>query len=191
MRHLRRMTTFLLLAGAMVSCRPEGTPTSDRKEGTDLVAEPQATAGVADQDAERAIRSLIAKYAQAVYARSVDTVDTELASTVWANTPEVSFIHPRGHEHGWDAIKTNFYEQTMGANFTERKLSVRDIAIHTSGNSAWVEFYWDFVAKLRKDGSPLTTHGRESQVYRKIDGEWRLVHAHYSGMPVTGDRSGF
>jgi len=47
------------------------------------------------------------------------------------------------------------------------------------------EFYWDFVAKLRKDGSPITTHGRETQVYRKMQDGWRLVHVHYSGMPVA------
>jgi len=38
---------------------------------------------------------------------------------------------------------------------------------------------------------PIATHGRETQVYRKVDGAWRLVHVHYSGMPVTGERLGF
>jgi len=58
-------------------------------------------------------------------------------------------------------------------------------------DAAWVEFYWAFVAKLRTDGTALTTHGRESQVYRKSGGRWRLVHVHYSGMPVTEERRGF
>ncbi len=183
MRRLRQTIAFLLLAGAVLGCPPEGMPPTDRK--------PQVGAGVARQDAEPAIRNLIAKYAGAVYANSGDAVDTTLASTVWAHTPEVSFIHPRGHERGWDAIKVNFYVQTMGANFSERKLTIREVAIHTYGETAWAEFYWDFAAKRREDGSPLATHDRESQVYRNIGGEWRLVHAHYSGMPVTGDRRGF
>jgi ketosteroid isomerase-like protein len=79
----------------------------------------------------------------------------------------------------------------MGQMFSERKLTVKDLAIHSYGQSAWAEFYWDFSAKLRKDGSSVATHGRETQVYRKIDGAWRLVHVHYSGMPVTGERQGF
>jgi ketosteroid isomerase-like protein len=54
-----------------------------------------------------------------------------------------------------------------------------------------VEFYWDFVAKFRKDGSSITTHGRETQVYRRTPEGWRLVHVHYSGMPVTDQRQGF
>lgn len=70
-------------------------------------------------------------------------------------------------------------------------LTVKDVTVHSYGDTTWAEFYWDFVAKLRKDGTPLTTHGRETQVYRKLDGQWRLVHVHYSGMPVTGERRGF
>ena len=59
------------------------------------------------------------------------------------------------------------------------------------GDAAVAEFYWDFVAKFRKDGSPISTHGRETQVYRKTSDGWRLVHVHYSGMPVTTERRGF
>jgi ketosteroid isomerase-like protein len=79
----------------------------------------------------------------------------------------------------------------MGETFSERKLSVHDLSIHVFGDSAWAEFHWDFAAKFRKDGSPLTTHGRETQLYHKIQGRWRLVHVHYSGMPGTAERQGF
>ena len=124
------------------------------------------------------------------YAKSIDTADTKLASEIWATTADVSFIHPLGHEHGWEAVKTNVYAKLMGETFSERKLAVKDIVIHAYPDTAWAEFYWDFQAKLRSDGTMVTTHGRESQVYRKIDGRWRLVHVHYSGMPVTGKRQG-
>lgn len=100
------------------------------------------------------IRHLIAEYAKAV-----DTADVELVKHIWSNSPDVSFIHPLGHER--------------------------------YGDTAWSEFYWDFAAKLRKDGSPLVTHGRETQIYRKEQARWRLVHVHYSGMPVTGAGQGF
>jgi ketosteroid isomerase-like protein len=79
----------------------------------------------------------------------------------------------------------------MGETFSERKLSIKDVSIHAYGDTAWAEFYWDFAAKLRKDGSPLATHGRETQIYRKEEGRWRLVHVHYSGMPVTDEGKGF
>ena len=133
-----------------------------------------------------AIRELIE-----AYAKSIDNADTTLAAQIWWNSPEASFIHPSGHEHGFEQIKQNVYVRLMGGTFSERKLSVHDVAIHVDGESAWAEFYWDFAAKFRKDGSPLTTHGRETQLYQKEQGRWRLVHVHYSGMPVSGERQGF
>ena len=132
------------------------------------------------------IHSLIEKYA-----KSVDGADTALAAEVWLDSPDVSFIHPLGHEHGFEQIKQNVYMHLMGDTFSERKLSVHDVSVHLYGDAAWAEFYWDFAAKFRKDSSPLTTHGRETQLYRKEHGRWRLVHVHYSGMPVTGERQGF
>lgn len=83
------------------------------------------------------------------------------------DSPEVTFIHPLGHEHGFEQIKANVYKRLMGGMFSERKLSPRDISIHVHGDSAWAEFYWDFAARRRADNSPITTHGRETQVYWK------------------------
>jgi ketosteroid isomerase-like protein len=156
-----------------------GRPTPAR------AGEARTGAGYADAD-EEAIRGLIAKYA-----KSVDDADTALASEVWATTPDVSFIHPRGHERGWEQVKRNVYENLMGARFSERNLRTRDVAVHVFGDAAWAEFYWDFTAKLKSDGSTLKTQGRETQVYRKSGGRWVLVHVHYSGTPVTGERTGF
>jgi ketosteroid isomerase-like protein len=147
--------------------------------------EGRTAAGRADDEAE-AIRGIVARYA-----RSIDDADTALAAEVWSNTPDVSFIHPRGHERGWEEVKRNLYEKAMGATFSERKLSTRDVVVHVYGDAAWAEFYWDFTAKLKVDGSAVKTRGRETQVYRKRDGRWALVHVHYSGMPVTGERRGF
>lgn len=60
------------------------------------------------QDVESEIRDLITKYG-----RSIDNADIDLAAELWSNTADVSFIHPRGHEHGWEVVRTNFYERTM------------------------------------------------------------------------------
>ena len=131
------------------------------------------------------IKSLISKYA-----KSIDAADTNLASQVWWDSSEASFIHPLGHEHGFEQIKENVYTRLMGGMFSERKLSPHDIAVQVLADAAVAEFYCDFTAKLRKDGSPITTHGRETQVYRKTPDGWRLVHVHYSGMPAAGERQG-
>ena len=114
------------------------------------------------------------------YAKAVDTVDLKLLGEIWSHSAEVSFIYPLGEEHGFDAIEQNVFEKVMGGMFSTRDLKMHDVAINVNGDSAWSEFRWDFHATLRKDGSALTTHGVETQVYRKENGQWRLVHVHYS-----------
>jgi ketosteroid isomerase-like protein len=132
------------------------------------------------------IQHLIADYAVAV-----DTADVKRVAQIWSDSPEVSFIHPLGHEHGLDQIEQNVFRHLMGDTFSERTLTIKDVSIHTYGDTAWAEFYWDFKARLRKDGTALATKGRETQIYHREQGKWRLVHVHYSGMPATEERSGF
>jgi ketosteroid isomerase-like protein len=79
----------------------------------------------------------------------------------------------------------------MGVTFSERKLTPKDIVVHVYGDTAWSEFSWDFVAKVRKDGSPFHSEGRETQFYHREKGGWRIVHVHYSGAAVTGNVKGF
>jgi uncharacterized protein (TIGR02246 family) len=148
--------------------------------------EPRAAAKGKEAVDVKTIKELIS-----TYAKSIDDADTALAAKLWADSPDVSFIHPRGHERGWKQVKENFYETTMGKLLTDRRLTAKNIEVQVYGDAAVAVFYWDFTAKLRQGGVPLKTHGRETQVYHRTDGRWRLVHVHYSGMPVTGKGRGF
>jgi uncharacterized protein (TIGR02246 family) len=123
------------------------------------------------------IRQVIANYAAAV-----DAADIKLAARVWDNSPDVSFIHPLGHSHGWEEVK-GFYTGVMGGMFSERKLTPRDIKVRVYTDSAWSEFNWHFTATQKQDGAAVQSDGRETQIYRKVGDRWVLVHVHYSEMP--------
>lgn len=128
----------------------------------------------------------------AKYAKSIDEANLTLAADIWLDSPHATFIHPRGHERGFEEVKKNFYTGTMGDRFSERRLNVFDLTVQVHGDTAIAEFYWYFIAKFKEDGTFKETKGRESQVYIRNDVfEWRLVHVHYSNMPVTGEREGF
>jgi ketosteroid isomerase-like protein len=114
------------------------------------------------------------------YAKAVDTVDLNLLSQIWSHSPEVSFIYPLGEEHGFDAIEQHVFKNVMGGMFSARDLETHGVAIHVNGNAAWSEFHWAFHATMRKEGLAVTTHGVETQIYRKQAGKWCLVHVHYS-----------
>ena len=156
-----RTSAVCLLLAISVACKPHGAPN------------PQAD--------EREIRFLITQYTA-----SVDAADTKLAAEVWSASPSSTFIHPMGHERGWSEIEANLYRKIMGGFFSERNLTTRDASIHLQGDSAWVEFYWTFNAKLKSNGAPIETKGRETQVYKKDpQRRWRLVHVHYSAVLPT------
>ncbi|HLF35806.1 MAG TPA: nuclear transport factor 2 family protein [Cyclobacteriaceae bacterium] len=124
------------------------------------------------------IRSLINLYTQ-----SVDSADTVLASKLWYLAGDLSFIHPRGHEHSWPEIKENIYD-FFATTFTSRNLESFDEKITIIGDVAWTEFYWVFDATLKAGNIPIQTRGRETQIWRKTGNDWRLVHVHYSVMPA-------
>ena len=124
------------------------------------------------------------------YARSVNELDLGLAEQLWSKRQHITFIHPRGHQRGWEDIRQAFYLDTMG-RLPERHLTLKDISVQVLDDStAWVEFYWDFVAKL-PDGKPLKSAGRETQILRREADGWKIVHVHYSGMPTQAEGEGF
>ena len=49
-------------------------------------------------------------------------------------------------------------------------------------------FYWTFDATF-KNGEVIQTKGRETQVYNKTNGEWRIVHVHYSHIPELSEKA--
>lgn len=125
------------------------------------------------------------------YKTSINRADTIFAATFWLTNPEASFIHPRGHEKGWEQIKSGIYEM-FGSRFTDRDLKSNNETIHVYGDMAVVEFYWVFDATFSGENpAPMQTRGRETQVMKKFGDSWKIVHVHYSGMPRTGEREGF
>jgi ketosteroid isomerase-like protein len=120
----------------------------------------------------------------AAYVQSVDAADTQLWGQVWEDSRVISFINPLGRAQGWEQVKA-FLTNVMGGMFTERKLVPRDIHVHVYRDAAWSEFNWHFTAKQRSDGAIVQTDGRETQIYRKLAGRWKLVHVHYSAAPAA------
>ena len=65
------------------------------------------------------VNDLVHRYAESI---NEDQPNLDLARQVWCTNDAASFIHPRGHERGWNAIERNFYRATMGELLTDRKL---------------------------------------------------------------------
>ena len=125
------------------------------------------------------------------YITSINKADIALAETFWLTNEEVSFINPKGHIKGWTEIKNKVYKM-FDSRFSSRDLSAYNETISLYGDMAVVEFYWTFNATFSGDNpTAIQTKGRETQVLKKFGDEWKLVHVHYSNMPVSGEREGF
>ncbi len=123
------------------------------------------------------------------YCRSINDADGILASSLWEHGNNVSFINPRGHEVGWNNIEKNIY-QFFWTYFSKRDLKSAKERYSIYDDIAVVEFYWVFDAVLKANNAQIQTKGRETQIWRKSHNEWKLVHIHYSGMPLTGQEQG-
>lgn len=117
------------------------------------------------------------------YARSVNTCDMALAKSLWKQDGAVSFIHPSGYEHSFAEVVQHFYRDTMETRFSKRELVPKHLRCTQYGDTAVLEFEWDFYATAREDGSAVHTQGRESQFLVREDTSWKIVHIHYSPLP--------
>ncbi len=147
----------------------------------------QSFGQTSQEDAERAaIKKVLDDYMT-----SINEADTTLGKKVFLTSGQVNFIHPRKHEKGWENIKSGIYGM-FGSRFTKRDLKSTEEIITFFDDVAILEFYWVFDAIFNdENATPLQTKGRETQVLKKYGDGWKIIHVHYSSMPVTGEREGF
>lgn len=115
------------------------------------------------------------------YLDVVSNLDMTLACDLWAENDNISIIAPRNQFFGFDGITKDFLLKAF-SSFKSRKLSSLSEVINVYGTSANVQLYWQFDT-VNAEGVAHQGRGRETLIFEKIDGKWRLVHVHYSQMP--------
>ncbi len=150
-------------------------PTLDGAESVKAIAKSLYPNEMADPVKEQ-VRARVGDYFN-----MVSNLDADIAKGLWAESDNVSIITPRSQFVGRDAIMNDFLIKTF-SSMKSRKLHSLSEVINVYGDSANVQLYWIFDT-IDAKGEAHQTRGRESLVFSKIDGEWRLVHVHYSRMP--------
>ena len=124
---------------------------------------------------ESKINELLKKYVQ-----SINSCDVGLAREIWSKKDRISFIHPLGYEHSFDEIVQNFYINTMQKLFSKRDLRIKELKTSIHGDSALIEFQWDFFATVADTNEEIIHKGRETQFLVFEDNNWKISHIHYS-----------
>jgi uncharacterized protein (TIGR02246 family) len=63
-------------------------------------------------------------------------------------------------------------------HLSDVKLTVKDIKTDTFGEVAYAAYLWHF--EYRWDGQPSAADGRNTMIFRKTDGGWKIIHYHES-----------
>lgn len=114
------------------------------------------------------------------YIESVNTSDEKLFREIWDREGSISFIHPRGYAIGFEEIVEHFRLGRMSTNFSNRDFKIKDIMIKYYGNTAFLEFRWDFFATMKDTNDEIHTEGRETQFIVLRDSGWKFSNIHCS-----------
>ena len=136
----------------------------------------------ADADA---IKNLVGRETAAINGK-----DLHALSEIWSQDKTILLfdVPPPGRFQGWDQIGRlwkDFFDRVSDIH-----LAVEAVQADAEGSLGYATYDWSITGRL--GDYPLQDRGQATAIYRKEDGKWRLVHAHYSPVPpaLAGQEKG-
>ena len=87
-----------------------------------------------------------------------------------------SFYGWGGYEKGWDKVSRRW--EWAGTQFLGGTVSYETISTVVSGDLAYAVEIETYVAKRPGVAAPVTWSNRLTQIFRRENGAWRMVHRH-------------
>ena len=104
---------------------------------------------------------------------------------LWARTDPATLFGARLSGSGWADLEPIFRKvASWFSDSAEYEFEV--IAAGASGDLAYIVGYEH--NRVKVDGEPRTYTLRATHVYRREDGQWRIVHRHADVPPAQGGR---
>ena len=113
--------------------------------------------------------------------RAIHAGNAEPRLALWSHRDPVTLLGVKVSGKGWADLSAKF--RTVASWFSEpTSYEFEVIAAGASGDLAYVVGYEHNVVKV--DGTPKTYTLRSTHVYRREDGEWKIVHRHADPPPA-------
>jgi ketosteroid isomerase-like protein len=129
--------------------------------------------------AEDEVRAASAKFYSALN-RMLDG-DASQLSGAWSHSETVTTMHPIGGEQiGWPAVRESF--EQVGGLASNGRVELAGQIIHTGGELAY-ELGTER-GQARIAGESVAIEQRVTNVYRREDGQWKIVHHHADISPA-------
>ena len=101
--------------------------------------------------------------------------DASFMADIWSHENDVTTMHPvGGREEGWDAVSGSW--EGVAAASADGTVTRSDQIIRVIGDTAY-ELCTES-ASMTFAGEPIALEHRATNVYRRENGEWKIVHHH-------------
>jgi hypothetical protein len=127
------------------------------------------------------VDAFLAKVAAALTEQAQGHPEPFLA--LWSHTADVALMAAvGGYETGYDDVSATLTEASKAQNFQSREAK-RLLAHFTEDFGVTVEIE---TLKRQIDGKPADMTLRAAQVYRRVNGEWKVIHRHGDRLETVG-----
>lgn len=104
------------------------------------------------------------------------------------NSESARYIEGGGQNVGLTDLIEHHVEPE-GDALSSLDLNFSNIETHIEGEFAWAIADVEVKATIRDTGRTIHNAGYETFVFRKIDGDWKVLHTHSSSRPVKSEAS--
>ena len=98
------------------------------------------------------------------------------------------YVESGGQNTGLDDLVEHHVEPE-GDALDSLELTFSKIETHIEGDFAWAVANTEIKAIVKKDKRVIHNRGYQTFLYRRVDGEWKVVHTHSSSRPVPEEAS--
>ncbi len=96
------------------------------------------------------------------------------------------YIESGGQDAGLTHLIEHHVEPESGS-FDGFDVIFSNIDTYVEGDFAWAVADFEYKATLKSDQSKIHGRGYETFLFRRVDGNWMIVHTHSSSRPVKSD----
>ncbi len=109
------------------------------------------------------------------------TGDAEPMQDVWSHAADVTYLGPAGGiQIGWDAVRASW--ETQAALKLGGKIESADLHVVVGNDLAFAQCY-ERGENLDAQGQPIQVSIRATNVFRKENGQWKLISHHTDLLP--------
>ena len=119
--------------------------------------------------------------ANLAFYRALEERDLGHMSKIWLQDGSASCVHPGWHRlDGWEEIARSW--ENIFANSRPWSVGCEDVRIAVSGDLAWVTCV-EVIVPFGGDEDEDAARMQATNLFGRVNGEWRLVHHHASPTP--------